>query len=257
MDSKGKAKRKRPPYDPELAQAVSKRRKQHADLKAELEKAICKVIDIASSLLASDDVLQCGLSSNGVEVLLIATVGLEGLINLHHAMSVVPKNVPNRFIRIFSMLTEQIRNVSNVDKIKRCIEMLEKLCVVEGRYQRTLSPPVSCCINEKCRVYDTSGSLTKHHDPITVTIYTVTGPEIAQKQALKCKSCSFIYNYSMYGKKLTEGEHYYAEERDFIEVSDTTYCERELYELFCSLKYLFVYISFMLYGSKWIFNFLL
>ena len=60
------------------------------------------------------------------------TIGLEGLINLHHAMSVVPKNVPNRFIRIFSMLTGQIRNVSNVDKIKRCIEMLEKLCVVEG-----------------------------------------------------------------------------------------------------------------------------
>lgn len=37
MDSKGKAKRKRPPYDPELALAVSKKRKQHADLKVELE----------------------------------------------------------------------------------------------------------------------------------------------------------------------------------------------------------------------------
>ena len=109
-----------------LAQAVSKRRKQHADLKAELEKAVCK--DIASSLLASDDVLRCGLNSDAIEVLLIATVGLEGLINLQHAMSVVPKNVPNRFTRMFSMLTKQIRNVSNVDRIKRCIQCLRS-CV--------------------------------------------------------------------------------------------------------------------------------
>ena len=96
----------------------------------------------------------------------------------------------------------------------------------------------------KCHVYDTSGSFRKH-DPTTPTLYTLTGPEIAQKQALKCKSCSFIYNYSMHGKKLTEREHYYAEEHNFIEVSDTTYCERELYEFFCSLRYLFVYISFI------------
>ena len=61
MDSKGKAKRKRPPYDPELALAVSERRKQHADLKAELEKTVSKITDIASSLLTSDDVLQCSL----------------------------------------------------------------------------------------------------------------------------------------------------------------------------------------------------
>ena len=111
-----------------LAQAVSKRRKQQADLKAELEKAVCKVTDIASSLLASDDVLRCGLNSDAIEVLLIATVGLEGLINLQHAMSVVPKNVPNRFTRMFSMLTKQIRNVSNVDRIKRCIQCLRS-CV--------------------------------------------------------------------------------------------------------------------------------
>ena len=114
IDSKRKAKRKRLPYDLELAQAVSKMRKQHADLKAELEKAICKVTDIASLLLASDDVLHCGLGSDAIEVLLIAAISLEGLINLHHAMSVVPKNVPNRFIRIFSMLTEQIRNAQSI-----------------------------------------------------------------------------------------------------------------------------------------------
>lgn len=72
------------------------------------------------------------------------------------------------------------------------------------------------------------GSLVKHHNPITVTVYTLAGPEIALKQTLKCKGCVFIYNYSMYGKKLTEGEYYYSNEQPLLEVSDTSYCEREL-----------------------------
>ena len=222
MDSKGKAKRKRPPYDPELALAVSKRRKQHADLKAELEKTVSKITDITSSLLTSDDVLQCSLSSDAIEVVLIATVGLEGLINLRHAMSMVPQNIPDRSTRIVSLVTEQVQ--VSPDRIKRCIELIEKLHVVEGHYQRSLSPPVSCCINEKCHMQGKFGSLVRHHDPTTVTVYTLAGPEVALKQALKCKGCSYIYNYSMYGKKLTEGEHYYSTERDLLEVSDTSYC---------------------------------
>ena len=157
MDSKGKSKRKRPPYDPELALAVSKRRKQHSDLKAELEKTVPKITDIASSLLTSDDVLQCSFSSDAIEVVLIATVGLEGLINLRHAMSMVPQNVPDRSTRIVSLVTEQVQ--VSPDRIKRCIELIEKLHVVEGHYQRFLSPPVSCCINEKCHMQGKFGSL--------------------------------------------------------------------------------------------------
>lgn len=225
----------RPRYDPELAQAMAKRRKKHVDLKDELEEVVSKTTDIAVSLLSSDDILQCTLSEKALEVLLIATVGLEGLLNLRHAMSMVPQNVPDRSTRIVSLVTEQVQ--VSPDRIKRCIQLIEKLHVVEGHYQRSLSPPVSCCINEKCHMQGKFGSLVKHHDPTTVTVYTLAGPEVAMKQALKCKGCSFIYNYSMYGKKLTEGERYYSTERDLLEVSDTSYCERELFEFFCSLRY--------------------
>ena len=225
----------RPRYDPELAQAMAKRRKKHVDLKDELEEVVSKTTDIAVSLLSSDDILQCTLNEKALEVLLIATVGLEGLLNLRHAMSMVPQNVPDRSTRIVSLVTEQVQ--VSPDRIKRCIQLIEKLHVVEGHYQRSLSPPVSCCINEKCHMQGKFGSLVKHHDPTTVTVYTLAGPEVAMKQALKCKGCSFIYNYSMYGKKLTEGERYYSTERDLLEVSDTSYCERELFEVFCSLRY--------------------
>ena len=128
-------------------------------------------------------------------MLLIATVGLEGLLNLRHAMSMVPQNIPDRSTRIVSLVTKQVQ--VSPDRIKRCIELIKKLHVVEGHYQRSLSPPVSCCINEKCHKQGKFGSLVKHHDPTTVTVYTLAGPEVALKQALKCKGCSFIYNYSM------------------------------------------------------------
>ena len=201
----------RPRYDPELAQAMAKRWKKHVDLKDELEEVVSKTTDIAVSLVSSDNVLQCTLSDKAVEVLLIATVGLEGLLNLRHAMSMVPQNVPDRSTRIVSLVTKQVQ--VSPDRIKRCIELMEKLHVVEGHYQCSLSPPVSCCTNEKCHMQGKFGSLVKHHDPTTVTVYTLAdGPEVALKQALKCKGWSFIYNYSMYGRKLTEGECYYSTE---------------------------------------------
>lgn len=130
MASKGKSKRIRPRYDPELDQAMAKRRKKHVDLKDELEEVVSNTTDIAVSLLSSDDILQCTLSHKALEVLLIATVGLEGLLNLRHAMSMVPQNVPDRSTRIVSLVTEQVQVSPN--RIKKCIELIEKLHVVEA-----------------------------------------------------------------------------------------------------------------------------
>jgi hypothetical protein len=230
-----KRKGKRPRYDPELAQAVAERRKKGNDLKDELEKVVSQNTDIASSLLSSEDILQCTLSAKALDVLLTTTVGLEGLLNIRHAMSMIPQNVPDRLTRMVSLVIDKVQ--VSPDRIKRCIELIEKLHVVEAHYQCTLSPSVSCCINEKCHMLGRIGSLVKHHDPITVTVYTLAGPEITLKQTLKCKGCSFIYNYSMYGKKLTEGEYYYSNEQPLLEVSDTSYYERALSEFFCSLRY--------------------
>ena len=94
---------------------------------------------------------------------------------------------------------------------------------------RILCPPVDNCVH--------NGSiLAPNHKPTTVTVFTLTGPEVAQKYSLKCCSCQCIYNYSMYGNKFKGGERYYDMPRELIEVSDNIYCERTLYEFFCSLR---------------------
>ena len=66
---------------------MAKRWKKNVDLKDELEEVVSKTTDIAVSLVSSDDILQCTLSDKALEILLIATVGLEGLLNLRHAIS--------------------------------------------------------------------------------------------------------------------------------------------------------------------------
>ena len=101
---------------------------------------------------------------------------------------------------------------------------------------RYLTPPITCCINEACSAHGLGDSLTSHHSSTKVTIYTLSGPEIGVKQALKCGKCSYIYNYSTYGRKTSVGEKLYVHPRELVEVSDMTYCGRELYELFCSLR---------------------
>ena len=40
----------------------------------------------------------------------------------------------------------------------------------------------------------------------------------------------------MYGHKTTDGEHYYTDQRLYIEVNDTTFCDRPVFEFFCNLR---------------------
>ena len=95
-----------------------------------------------------------------------------------------------------------------------------------------LAPPVSQCIIPQCQ-----GSLSRHHPLVTVTVFTLAnGPIPATKCCLKCSSCATIYNYAKYGKKTTEGECYYKEPRQYVEVSDVVYCERQLFQLYGLLR---------------------
>ncbi len=254
---------KRPRYCPELAQSVAKKRREESLLKVELEETVQKASRMRS-LLSSDDVLSVGLSNAAVELLLITALGLTGVLRMQQALYAVPKNLPDRVSHVFCLVRKEITGM-NEDECSRCMQLIERLEIVpippnsfmqassdtnqgsssaaaiagnHTRHRRFLSPPVSTCINTDCRIHGSNGSLTKNHDPITViTVYTLSGPEVALKHTLKCRACSFIYNYSTYGRKTTEGVPYYDSDRDLIEVSDATYCERQLYEFFCSLRY--------------------
>ena len=116
-----------------------------------------------------------------------------------------------------------------------CLRLLSES--TGNAYTAFLAPPVVHCINHACKLFETANSLERHHPPTTVTLFTFDGPVPATKVCLKCKSCSTIYNYSMYGKKKTEGERYYDTPREFIEMSDVAYCDTTLYRLYCLLRY--------------------
>ena len=105
-----------------------------------------------------------------------------------------------------------------------------------------LAPPVKACIQPKCSMHGRPGSLYSPHPPIQATVFTLSGPVPATKISLRCKGCSTIYNYNKYGKKNTEGERLYDCQRDLVEVTDVVYCSREMYSLFCSLRYLLTLI---------------
>lgn len=102
-------------------------------------------------------------------------------------------------------------------------------------YFHFLSPPVDKCTNSAC-ILRGKASLLPHHSAINVVVFTLNGPCAATKLSLRCTSCSMVYNYCMHGHKRGEGEILYGSMRPLVEVSDAMYVERNLYELFCSLR---------------------
>ncbi len=63
-----------------------------------------------------------------------------------------------------------------------------------------------------------------------------SGLKTAKKFTLRCKKCSILFTYAMYGNKEATGFQFYHREMEYIEVSDTTlYFERRVLERQCSL----------------------
>ena len=92
---------------------------------------------------------------------------------------------------------------------------------------KVLAPPVNIC-------YECHERLVANHR-CQVRFYSPTGVSSAEKITLRCTTCSLFYNYAHYGNKRVRGFRYYSAERAAVEVSDTTYFDRRLLELQCSL----------------------
>lgn len=234
---------------PAIAEARAKLSSFQGGLAVELEGFISQLTRIAGNLLTqSGHTTWDQLSCKSIEVLLVTELGLHNLSRLQFAMTIVPGNIPNREGVIASLLngafTEQkclvyIQLLEKVTKMTTSLEPSDMEATGNARnsvpvIKKFLSPPVDRCINETC---SSKGSLVINHAPTTVSVYTLGGPEVGLKYSLKCRSCCYIYNYSMYGKKKSIGEMYYKSARELVEVSDTTYCERELFQFYSSLRY--------------------
>ena len=248
--------KKRQRFDPESVKRTVKVKKEAATFKVELDEHAdvfvkhCTSINRAPDFtVLSSQLQQC--SELSIELFLVANIGLKGLHWLQLARESVPGNYPGRISVIASLVNGALSSSANPISEEKCSCLLTALestslsnpiseagglwhCAIEsGLPVHYLTPPVTSCIRTGCVG---TGELIKHHDPITATVFTLSGPEPASKQLLKCGRCACIYGYSMYGYKTREGEQYYDTQRQLIEVSDNVFCDRSLFNLFCNLR---------------------
>lgn len=193
-------------------------------------------------------------NSRSMEVLLVHLFGLSGVECIRSTIRLVPKEVPHceRFRYIKNIITSALpdNNVITDNSISilikifddslepyKCTTSLRSLSESSGiAYTNFLAPPTSACLVECCQKFGIPDSLYQHHPPTTVSVFTLEGPQPATKICLKCRECGTIYNYNSFGKKKSEGERFYDAVRDFVEVSDMTYCDRRLLLMYSLLR---------------------
>lgn len=201
----------------------------------------------------SHDILEnFNSSSRGQEVLLVHLFGLQGVERIKYAVQHIPKEVPLSeriyFIRNIleftlpgitlsdSTITILMNHFDNYCEDDNSIK-LRTLSEMSGTaYTSFLAPPTSSCLNRTCKNFNCPGSLYQHHPPITVSLFTFEGPQPATKISLKCRGCSTIYNYNMFGNKKSEGERFYDAAREYVEISDVAYCSQELLQMYTLLR---------------------
>ena len=203
----------------------------------------------------------CGMCDDEtVQLVLVSRLGLEGLDSLRSAIQAVPEAFLSKRASFVVKVVNSVLQGSN----KQCIteaecEIFMSLCLGKCKaylqrkahplafenelteltamtgtgYNGFLAPPVMYCLNVSCE----RRKLATYHEPTNVTLFTIDGPRPASKISLKCSKCCTNYSYSTYGNKLLSGVRYYDQEPDFVEASDVVYLDRNLYQLFASLRY--------------------
>ena len=99
------------------------------------------------------------------------------------------------------------------------------------------SPVSSSQAMYKLHIYNL---IENHH--CWVKLYTLAGMHEAEV-TLRCVRCKISYNYDKWGDKIDNGFRYYPVAREFVEVNDTTYFERQLQNLQCSLAYVVITVD--------------
>ena len=234
--------KKRLYFDPEAAKMSAKRKKEANKLTKQLNETADDFAKYSANSVSNDvDFEEC--SQLCTELFLVTSIGIKGVYSLKMAAEDIPTNYPGRLSVITAVVNQNLTGDHCIAEGK-CEALLKALnastigtsSLKTGHNHRTmtyLTPPISNCIQQGCSA---EIRLVRHHDPVDATIFTMKGPVFAKKQLLKYTKCTTIYGYSMYGHKTTDGERYYTEQRPYIEVNDTTFCDRLLFEFFCNLR---------------------
>lgn len=237
--------------------------RSNANLLQQKTKEFTTAVRSAATTLSTMDSLSriCSMCDDEtVQLVLVSRLGLEGLDSLRSAFQAVPEAFFSKKASFVTKIVNSALQVSNKECIteaecetfmflclNKCKSYLHRKSHSQGfqdeltqltaksgiGFNGFLAPPVMYCLNVSCE----GRKLATYHEPTNVTLFTIDGPRPASKITLKCPKCSTNYSYSKYGNKLSCGDRYYNQEREFVEASDVVYLDRKLYQLFASLKY--------------------
>ena len=249
--------RKKPKLDFGAMVADSQTVNSQARLTQEKHKAFVAACNVSDHLLSRTFSL---CDQETAEMMIVSTLGLEGVDLLRTAMQLVPESYVERrplLVRdiVNTVLQQNGKVPLNETQCNAMIGLLklkcnkflnrkahpnaydEELLDLTNRqhtgYNAFLGPPTTKCFNVKCH----GKSLSLYNTPTNVTIFTLNGPRPGSKVILKCSHCNTNYGYSKYGNKLTSGERFYENHRQFIEASDVVFVDQDLHQLFTSLRY--------------------
>ena len=221
-------------------------------------KSTCdELIKVAGEVMKSEEgtsILQ-KLNYTAKNLVLMAYLGYRETRIFESAVSMIPKSygqgnlrnsricsILNHYRALFNKpmdITESlIEKLLVIQQSEGCDELHETdfLNNLSEKYQEGyavfLSPPVSECINPLCSKCGAMNSLAPNHSPVNVVVFGFDGPLLGSKLCLRCKYCSTIYNYNKYGKKFQEGERYYDNERELVEITDVVYVSRNMYSFY-------------------------
>lgn len=165
------------------------------------------------------------LSPDALTIWLIAKFGITEVQKMASILTALPETLtPSQKVRYFKQLSGR-----ESDSDFLCT-IIQRSSLTAGTYNhdvKVVAPPVKQC--NKC-----AANLTENHH-CRVKLYTLTGMHEAEKVTLRCLKCKLSYNYDKWGDKNENGFRYYPEQRQFVEVNDTTYFQRQLLDLQCSL----------------------
>ncbi len=158
---------------------------------------------------------------------LCAKFGVGVILRLTSFYDSLPLNGLTQKQRL-KLITDVFPNLANnLESILSIIDGCQQASNLKHETQIILCPPIDECTSCKQK-------LVMYHQCL-IRIYTTRGLRTAKKFTLRCKKCSILFNYAMYGNKEATGFQFYHSEREYIEVSDTLYFERRLLEWQCSL----------------------
>ena len=141
---------------------------------------------------------------------------LPSTLTENQKVTILQKDLPQLSLEVIKVLLSFVTN-----------ELSDTVGSFTANRVAILAPPVGHC-------YDCQQPLSSYGS-CQVKCYTTNGAVKCEKFTLRCTECKLLYNYAQFGNKHDLGFRYYPLQREFVEASDTTYIERNLLELQCSL----------------------